>query len=108
MSEEEFIVFSHDPGRDPDGSKFRGVLEAHQSFERARARRAFLLQVLVMVTLVLAFQLASRASFPHWLDRLVHLAWAVTLSTFGLTSFSEWRWRAERARRLADLEQPAR
>lgn len=103
---EEFIVFRHDHARDPDGSKFRGLVTAHLAFERARASRGLLVQVLFVVTVALALQLGAGVACPRWLEVLVWAAWASTLVALAVTSLSESRWRAERARLLAELPPP--
>jgi hypothetical protein len=102
--EEELIVFKVDPDRDPDGSKFRQLLTAHLAYERARGFRWLLVQVLLVVTVVLGLQVLNRFPSPHWLEVLLRAACAIVVVALASTTFSEWRWRAERERCLAELQ----
>jgi hypothetical protein len=100
---QDFIAFQVDPARDPDGSGFRQVLTAHLAYERARAWRLLLVQVLLVLTVMLGGSWVARGPSADWLDVLLQTAWAISLLTLGCTWCSELLWRAQRERCLVKV-----
>ena len=103
MEPQELISFQWSRESDPDGSKFRGLLQAQFAWEMARARRELFLYVVVIVS-ALGWLIEV---WPHAADslrRLAVLGWP--LAAFGLvaTACSEWRWQRKRAAYLTELD----
>jgi hypothetical protein len=100
---DDVVMFKVDHVCDCDGSKLRNLLHAHLEFERARTLRTRCVQVLLVVTFVLALDTLAPAHGPRWLQLLVRAAWGISALAYGATTYGEWRWHAQRAWYLSEL-----
>lgn len=99
---DDLLVFRHDPARDPDGSKFRALLEAHVALQRVRTARERFTGIFLVVTVASTLSLAARG--PTWLQVLARVSWGFTAFGLAAATVAEWRWRRERTERLEALD----
>jgi hypothetical protein len=99
----DFIAFDASPGRDPDGARLRGVLEAHFSLERAQHLR----RLLVHWVALLALPVWLAALRPGWLPlptgRALLAGWALSAVAAAVAVVREWRLRVRRDAETADI-----
>jgi hypothetical protein len=98
---EDFAVLYRSADRDGDGSKLRGVLEAHLRMEHARGIR----ELAVGVLAVLGLPVWIAAARPEWIAQGLRsfslTAWFVSFVGLAAAAISEWRWRRELDRLVA-------
>jgi len=96
---DDLVILRAPESRDPGDSRFRGVIEAHFAWERARGVRDLVIYILA----ILSAPVWLAAVRPQWLPAQVKdlalALWAVSFVGFLMAAASEWKWQRQRAAR---------
>ncbi len=104
---DDYIVVTELPGRDPDGSKLRRMLQAQAAMERAGLHRTRMVHLLAWVSAPLALAAARAGAVPR-LRALALAAWVTVAGALAIAAACAWSYGRKRASLMADLESPSR